>query len=163
MPNHEQIDAITIDQIRSTVNNVLHNPRDIEVTISGDLSLYDMEKYAVKYLGTVQPEVQTQAGTKHAPLTITKSKLSDMVLSMTPLGPKEQLAVHLPDSNVRAMGYIAGPAPNHWGVCSNKETLQDRLSALMIKNDKVLTEEVQKRRQHPLFTRLSLILLQEVR
>jgi hypothetical protein len=71
------------------------------------------------------------------------------------LGRTQQLRVHLPDSDERAMGYLAGPAPNKWGVFSNGSTVSELL-ARRFKNKQ------EPYREHPLFGYVSLQVLQEV-
>ena len=49
-----------------------------------------------------------------------------MSLPLHTLGASAQLGVYLPDSQERAMGYLAGPAPNSWGRFGAGDTLYDR-------------------------------------
>ena len=66
----------------------------------------------------------------------------------------KQLGVYLPDTDERAMGYLAGPSPNRWGILSDGSHVSDLLRAASGKKE--------ERRSHPLFGHVVLLVMQEV-
>jgi hypothetical protein len=111
--------------------------------MSGDAPISEFERLALDYLGTV-PSIP--APNKPIP-PIEPFKIKT-------LGRKQQLGVYLADSDERAMGYLAGSAPNKWGVFSNGSTVSELLKLRGGKQD--------AHRSHPLFGYIALQLLQEV-
>jgi hypothetical protein len=67
----------------------------------------------------------------------------------------KQLGVYLPDTDERAMGYLAGPSPNNWGILSDGTHISSLLDAGSGKKE--------DRRSHPLFGHVALLVMQEVR
>ena len=67
------------------------------------------------------------------------------------------IGVYLADSDERAMGYLAGAAPNKWGVFSNGTTVSESLISL----NKGGKQDAH--RSHALFGYIVLQVLQEVR
>ena len=59
-PNHKQIDALTLDGVKTAIRSQLR-PQDIEVSISGDVPISELETLVLQYLGTV-PVARTTAG-----------------------------------------------------------------------------------------------------
>ena len=138
-PNHAQIDALDMDTVRESIVSQL-DPATIEVSMAGDVPMDFLEALALNYLGTVPRK--------------TKSLADSGVQSMkvNTLGKGKQLGVYLPDSDERAMGYLAGPAPNKWGVMADGSLVTDALG----------TTGKDARRAHPLFGHVALLVMQEV-
>ena len=63
--------------------------------------------------------------------------------------------MYLPDTDERAMGYLAGPSPNNWGILSDGTHISSLLDAGSGKKE--------DRRSHPLFGHVALLVMQEVR
>ena len=101
-----------------------------------------LENLALTYLGTVPPG-------KEDPKMLSDS------LTVNTLGKGKQLDVYLPDSDERAMGYLAGPCPNRWGVFADGSTISQRLLELN-------GGQQEDRREHPVFGLVLLSVLQEV-
>jgi hypothetical protein len=67
----------------------------------------------------------------------------------------KQLGVYLPDTDERAMGYLAGPSPNNWGILHDGRHISDLLTKA--------TGSDEERRSHPLFGHVVLLVMQEVK
>ncbi|KAJ1382683.1 hypothetical protein B484DRAFT_411384, partial [Ochromonadaceae sp. CCMP2298] len=112
-PNHKQIDALGLEVSRDSIVSQL-DPGSLELSVSGDLSIQQMEALVLTYMGTVPP--RGAEGVAHRERVA--ARLSEGMTVKT-LGRAQQLGVYLPDSDERAMGYLAGPAPNRWGHFSD--------------------------------------------
>ena len=143
MPNQLQIDALTLATVRAAITAQLQ-PRNVEVSVCGDVAVPEMQDLVLKYLGTVPVKKDGDSGavrsegscgdsaasattsttTTAAPLPTLES--TPVSLPLHTLGASAQLGVYLPDSQERAMGYLAGPAPNSWGRFGAGDTLHDR-------------------------------------
>jgi len=96
-------------------------------------------------------------------VVVTRSEPTEVVpqdLVVHTIGKERQLGVYLPDSEERAIGYLAGPCPSPWGKLPGGETIMGRMQRLA--NQKTVTTKDLKRWQHPLFAFLALQILQEV-
>ncbi len=151
-PNHHQLDALTLPVAQASVSAQL-TPSNVEVSLSGDLALDDMESLALAYLGTVPPR-------QVSPTAIAESGRLDLPpsLEVNVLGATQQLGVYLEDSEERAMGYLAGPSPNSWGVFSDGQTVGDRLRV----DKRSGKGDVNSHRNHPSFGQVALLVLEEV-
>ncbi|CAN0420806.1 unnamed protein product [Hapterophycus canaliculatus] len=69
------------------------------------------------------------------------------------------LDVHLPDSDDRAVGYVAGGAPNRWGLMRDGSSVLD----LFPKPSGGGGDKEQDHRTHALFAPVVLLMLKEVR
>jgi predicted Zn-dependent peptidase len=153
-PNHKQIEALSLDVARQSVQDQLV-PSKIEVTMVGDVSLSAMEKLALTYLGTV-PTKKLNANINSSGQINTTTMIQPRRLQVSTLGRNQQLGVYLPDADERAMGYIAGPAPNKWGVYEDSKTLGEKMQ------EKFGTSKKDSRRDHPLFGHACLMIFQEI-
>jgi predicted Zn-dependent peptidase len=151
VPTHDQLDSFCLDDIKKAVTNQL-NPSTIEVSIAGDLTLDEMNDYALKYLGTVPPKQVDSDGI---------NKVSDEAMVVQTLGKNKQLSIYLPDSDRRAMGYVAGEAPNKWGIFSDGTTITDRIFDIMAKTNNNNKGD-KERRSHQLFGNILLLIVQEI-
>lgn len=146
-PNHKQIDSLDLDTVKKAMVDQL-SPNSIEISIAGDLSIPELEALSLSYLGTVP--VRRDLGRD-----LSQAKAGSESVRVKTLGRSQQLGIYLPDSDERAMGYLAGPSPNRWGVYASGETISDLFKAKSggKKDD---------RRDHPLFGHVALLILQEV-
>ena len=143
-PGHEEIDALDLASVRAAVTNIMA-PNAVEVSIAGDAPVSLFESLALDYLGTipaVQPSIASSATSPLDPLEVWT------------LGRSKQLGIYLQDSDERAMGYLAGAAPNMWGVFSNGSTVAELL--------RLSGGKQEAHRAHPLFGYAALQVLQEV-
>jgi predicted Zn-dependent peptidase len=145
-PTHLDIEALSLDECRSAVLAQLR-PDNVEVSISGDVSMAVMEKLSLAYLGTVPPS------------KLPATPPANDSLEARVLGKTQQIGVFLPDNDERAMGYLAGRCANAWGVYADGSSVADAITAVG-KDGK--REPVEARRQHPLFGALLQQVVQEV-
>uniref|UniRef100_A0A7S1NQ93 Uncharacterized protein n=1 Tax=Eutreptiella gymnastica TaxID=73025 RepID=A0A7S1NQ93_9EUGL len=154
-PNHEQIDALTLDIVKQEIGKLFANTANFEVTLSADAPIEVLEALTKTYLGTI-PE----RGQKAAALAAAVPYNEPLVKS----GLEERsLRIYLNDSDERAMGYLGGYAPNHWGVDRNGRDIGEILTELS--NSDVFTRSSDAdvaRRQHPLFGHTVLSIFREV-
>eukprot|EP01038_Epipyxis_sp_PR26KG_P008162 gene8162-11046_t len=149
-PNHKQIDALSLETVKNSILSQL-NPNTIEVSMAGDTSIQNLENLAFYYLGTIPSK------TNNPPASNGKDGHEKSItiepISVKTLGKSQQLGVYLPDTDERAMGYLAGPSPNRWGVYSSGETISDIFKKKLSKLD--------SRHEHPMFGHAALMIFQE--
>ena len=151
-PTHSHIDNLSLDTCREAVRSQLH-PASCEVSIAGDCPADVLGDLALKYLGTVMPPEAA------APIAPDASSLGSLDVAPHIRGFDDHLVVHLSDSDLRAVGYLAGPAPNLYGIFADGSTLGERMgSVASIEGGS--KEDV--RRRHPLFGYVLLSVLHEV-
>jgi predicted Zn-dependent peptidase len=141
-PNHAALDALNLEICKNSIVRQL-NPNNVEVSIAGDAPMSFLENMALTYLATVPPRPEEE------PPVLQDS------LNIRTLGKDKQLDVHLSDSDERAMGYLAGPCPNRWGVFADGTTVSEKLSEMN-------GGKQEERRNNPLFGLVLLSVLQEV-
>ena len=144
-PNHNEIECLDLQSCEAVIKKQL-DPSTVEVSIAGDVSIETLEKLALTYLGTIP--VKTGEG---------KIQATDLVgrVPINTLGKKKQLDIFLSDSDERAMGYLAGPSPNRWGIFSDGESISEKLATMN-------GGKQEARRNHPLFGQVLLAVLQDV-
>jgi hypothetical protein len=192
-PNHQQIEAISLEDIKEAMKQQLQNNlENIEITVSGDFQentdrssipvsssvseereeqnkKFNVEEMILKYLGTIagsssslsfssNERVKQRDKPSFASPSSSSTSFSIDSFPLTTLGKKQQLGVYLPDSDERAMGYIAGPSPNKWGIMKDGKTVGD----LFVQKALSQAKPIESRWNHPLFGSLTLSLLQEV-
>lgn len=161
-PNHKTLDTLSLDAIKEALKLQLV-PENLEVSICGDIPVPEMERLALKYLGTIPPSVDV----KSKAAVFIDAMIPNPTVAVTLMGKGNRLAVYLPDSDERAMGYVAGPAPNRWGAYADGTMIADLLGKTnnyqkdaSVKKGKDNSND--KRRDHPLFGHVALLVLQEV-
>ncbi len=183
MPNQLQLDALSLDTVRAAITSQL-NPANIEISLCGDLSTSKMQELVLTYLGTV-PSTPTSTTTATTEGTAQSHKdateRSDVIAALSnvstalpvhTLGTASQLGIYFSDSEERAMGYLAGPAPNQWGRLSDGSTLYDKYIHMREKKSKRSSAESEQevlwsaasaeRWKDPVFAHTALLILQEV-
>lgn len=108
------------------------DPASIEVSMAGDMPLDTMKALAMVYLGTVPPATATTTGTASHSSDSSSSSVRSIVapvLRAHVLGKQGKIGIFQSDSDERAMGYLAGPAPNNWGVMHTGKTITELLAA----------------------------------
>lgn len=155
-PNHKQIEALTLDIVKKSIQDQL-NPTNIEVTMSGDLKIEEMENLILTYFGTIPNKKSNPNRFNTINFdNIKGSSIQASRIKVNTLGRNQQLGVYLPDHDERAMGYVAGPAPNKWGVYEDTQTIYDKM------REKFQLTKKDDRRDHPLFGHACLMILQEI-
>ena len=144
VPNYELIDNLDLESCKGAVCKQL-GPESVEVSISGDLPMDLLEKMTLNYVGTVPARPESE-----------HRKLKSVGVEFKPLGKDKQLLTYFQDSEYRAMGYLAGPSANTWGIFADGTNLSDRLIA------KANNGKEEARRKHPLFGHVVLLILQEI-
>ncbi|CAD7695599.1 unnamed protein product [Ostreobium quekettii] len=153
----EEIDALTLDGMVDVVSKQL-TTRDMEINIVGDIDPKDVADLVLKYMGTIEtPNLQLPA---EMPIEFASP-------------PKElrHQVWHLQDSDERACGYIAGPAPSRWGMFGSS-TLPTGPPARVVSppqepegpssNPLAQSFATAIRRAHPLYPSTTLALLTEI-
>ena len=98
VPDHASIESLDLATITRAVTDQL-GPDTVEISISGDVPMAEIEKMAINYLGTV-------------PVRAEKRPLTTPAVKFSPLGNKQPpLMVYFADSEERAMGYLAVRLP----------------------------------------------------
>eukprot|EP00607_Mallomonas_marina_P007369 CAMPEP_0182419444 /NCGR_PEP_ID=MMETSP1167-20130531/3899_1 /TAXON_ID=2988 /ORGANISM="Mallomonas Sp, Strain CCMP3275" /LENGTH=1078 /DNA_ID=CAMNT_0024594381 /DNA_START=315 /DNA_END=3551 /DNA_ORIENTATION=+ len=162
--NHKQLDALSLEDVRDAVSEQLA-PSRVEISICGDMSSSVLEKLCLAYLGTVpsREEKKTSLSSLSTPglgaqLLARRQSSSEKTEKKedSPVGaPINTIGVFLPDSDERSMGYLAGPAPNKYGLWADGTSIQDAMLVGCGKKDR-------ERRSHVLFPMVALMVLQEV-
>lgn len=186
MPNQLQLDALSLDTVRDAITAQL-NPANIEVSLCGDLSPARMQELVLTYLGTV-PNKNHAEDSKDQHHNLDKEKqtaemkliepdarpLSSPLTSALPtalvvhtLGTTSQLGIYLTDSEERAMGYLAGPAPNKWGRFGDDRTLFEKFVGKAAEKSAQGTDGLwsmvnAEKWKDPVFAHTALLILQEV-
>lgn len=161
-PNHRHLDELSMADVQKAIHAQLA-PSRVEISICGDAPLELLEELSLAYLGTVparnpNDEDQKQLRRKEDSLpSLGLGLLGGRPAGTLPAvpGAGKNIGVFLPDSDERAMGYLAGPCPNKWGVWADGTCVGDAMTKDASRKD-------QERRAHPLFPMAALMVLQEV-
>jgi predicted Zn-dependent peptidase len=147
------VNAITLDDAKNAVMSQL-SPSNLEISISGDFDVTDVLEMIYKYIGTIPDDANVEY-LKEPP---TKEQ-GALIGSVPPLTkPGKFLELELPDSDPRAVSYVAGSAPNAWGYLADGSTVVE----LVLEKDKRASDYDKQRRKHPLFAHVALLLLSEI-
>ena len=181
----EEVSALTLEGMREAVGAQLR-PEDVEINIVGDFStpgsvaeggeeadedtVVDIDDLVLKYLGTLPASSDGRGakreGGREAPAPPLDRPVA--VVQNAPASLRRQVW-HLPDSDERAIAYIAGAAPCRWGAFG--EAPPTGPPARPIAPPPVLPPSATAdavaaaraaRRAHPLYADVSLSLLAEV-
>lgn len=171
----EALEELTLAHVKEAVTDHL-NTGNIEVSVSGDFDREELERLALHYLGTVPP---TQSDEELAnAIDVGAAAFTAPQIPHVKSEPKD-LYIEIKDSDPRAVAYVAGRAPNRWGILADGSRALDTSAdagrqgkgskTAMVKS---LFNAISKKggseengvdyRQHPLYPCISLMLLQEV-
>ncbi|MCO5603407.1 hypothetical protein L7F22_057557 [Adiantum nelumboides] len=166
-PTPQALQSLSLSIVKRAVLEQLVT-EDMEVNLVGDFTVQEVEDCILDYLGTVgASKADAEAEQAECPITI---------------GPPANLEarhqmVFLKDTDERACAYIAGAAPNRWGLTADKldlnisverTNLATREEALILASGdvEVITESdgaiCIKRTHHPLYSCVALTLLSEI-
>lgn len=148
----ESVDAITLEDAQNAVMSQM-SPSNLEVSISGDFDVNEVLEMVYKYIGTVPADANKEYLKEEVALEQGAS-----VGSVPALPHGRHLELELPDSDPRAVAYVAGSAPNGWGYLADGSTVVEQIMA----NDMRASDYDKQRRKHPLFAHVALLLLSEI-
>ncbi|GAB2282246.1 hypothetical protein Dimus_016796 [Dionaea muscipula] len=159
-PTPESLQNLTLQSVKDAVMNQFTGS-NMEVSIVGDFSEVEIESCILDYLGTVKATDESVKEHNPRPITLRPSP-SDLQFQQ----------VLLKDTDERACAYIAGPAPNRWGLTvdghdlfASMNTFSELESKLEVAvgesndSEKKLQTEI---RGHPLFFGITMGLLAEI-
>lgn len=129
-------------------------PSNLEISISGDFDVPGVMEMVYKYIGTIPADSNKE---------YVKEERKDgegAVVGRVPTLPKpgKFIELELPDSDPRAVAYVAGSAPNAWGYLADGSTVAE----MVAEADKRASDYDKQRRKHPLFAFVALSLLSEI-
>eukprot|EP00980_Cylindrotheca_fusiformis_P005728 scaffold1194_cov127-Cylindrotheca_fusiformis.AAC.5 len=150
----DAVNSITLDEARRAVMSQM-SPSNLEISISGDFDVPEVMEMVYKYIGTIPGDANREYVIEDAS-TGPKGAVVSSVPSL-PL-PGKFVELQLPDSDPRAIAYVAGSAPNAWGYLADGTTV----SEIILEKDKRASDYDKSRRKHPLFARVALLLLSEI-
>jgi len=94
----DAIEELTLEDVKSAISSRLTTD-NIELSISGDINPVEVERLVKSYIGTVE----------RRPLV--KPNSAESIPSPKP-GAQRRMVIQIPDSDERAVAYVAGTAPN---------------------------------------------------
>ncbi len=147
------VEDITLEDARNAVMSQM-SPSNLEISISGDFDVPEVLEMVYKYIGTVPAETNKEY------LKEERKDDGGALIGRVPSlpAPGKFLQLELPDSDPRAVAYVAGSAPNAWGYLSDGSTVAEKV----LEMDKRASDYDKKRRKHPLFAHAALLLLSEI-
>lgn len=155
-PNHAHIDALDLDTVKDAIVSQL-GPDAVEVSIAADAPMDYLEDLALTYLGTVPPRDNKRVVDFHTQEAFVVAPQDDDLKKKS-----KDLKIHLIDSDERAMGYLAGPCPNRWGYFADGSTISQKMKDFANQSKIKLQDKDLRRREHPLFGNVALMVFQEV-
>jgi predicted Zn-dependent peptidase len=148
----EAVEEVTLEEARTAVMSQL-SPSNLEISVSGDFDLPEVFEMIYKYIGTIPADANKEYLTEE---TDGKGALIGSVPTMP--HPGKFLELELPDSDPRAVSYVAGSAPNAWGFLADGSSV----SGNILEKDGRASDYDKSRRKHPLFAHVALLLLSEI-
>jgi predicted Zn-dependent peptidase len=147
----ESVNSVTLEEAKEAVMSQLL-PSNLEISVSGDFDVMEVLEMIYKYIGTIPKDANAEYA-------------KELVDKPAPIGavpilkhPGEHVELELPDSDPRAVAYVAGSAPNAWGYLADGSTVAQKVAEA----DKKASEYDKRRRSHPLFAHVALSLLSEI-
>ncbi|CAM9324431.1 unnamed protein product, partial [Phaeothamnion confervicola] len=148
---HEAVRALTLEQVKLAITSQMTTDV-MELSLVGDFEMAEAERLVLQYLATA-------AALEAASAAVTWGAEADVDVPLqTGTVPSRHIDVYLQDSDDRAVAYVAGTAPNRWGVLRGGKTVR----AMMRELDPASDRAAAPRRRHPLFAAVALALLKEV-
>ncbi|CAM9586417.1 unnamed protein product [Ectocarpus sp. 12 AP-2014] len=141
----EDIEPITLEQASMAIEGHLATSH-MEVSLVGDFDTEEAERMTLLYLGTIKPSERE---------ALLRPSVEAVPASDATVTTPRHLDVHLPDSDDRAVGYVAGSAPNRWGM------MRDGSSILDLFPKPQGGDKKKDHRAHTLFAPVVLLMLKE--
>lgn len=149
----KDIQSLDLETVRAAMMAQLR-PDRAEVTLSGDFAAEELEGLVASYLGTIPAAPAAEQGGAAWPI--------DLPIKEDAASAARTIPVFLPDSEERAMAYVAGLCPNRWGVYPGGRSVTDDMEELHAAVEKRgVDQKTLQRWSHPLFAYTCLSLLQE--
>lgn len=149
----DTVNAVTLVDAKAAIMSQLV-PQNLEISVAGDFDVQEVLDLILRYIGTIPPDANSEYRTR-----LNGSDGCEAFGSVPPLEtPGHFLELELADPDPRAISYVAGAAPNKWGVLADGTTVAQRVMDL----DKNQDDYDKQRRSHPLFANISLALLSEI-
>lgn len=147
----DAVNSVTLDEAREAVMSQL-SPENLELSVSGDFDVVEVLELIYKYIGTIPDDANKEFKKEE--------KAATAVIGSVPAlaKPGKHVELELPDSDPRAVAYVAGAAPNSWGFLADGSTVAEKVLAA----DKKASEYDKRRRSHPLFASVALSLISEI-
>ncbi|KAI3969551.1 hypothetical protein MKX01_020112 [Papaver californicum] len=163
-PTPQSLQKLTLQTVKDAVMSQCFGD-NMEVSIVGDFTVDDIESCVLDYLGTVGATRREGVVDGFNPIMFRRSP-SDLMFQQ----------VFLKDTDQRACAYIAGPAPNRWGLTVDGQDLFQSIDNstpvevaqshpegfLSLEKKEVANGLPVKLRSHPLFFGITLGLLAEI-
>ncbi len=149
----DTVNAVTLDDAKKAIMSQLLPP-DLELVVAGDFDTQEVLDMIFKYIGTIPADANSEFKVEGQEAGVAKDFGSVPDLQL----PGKFLELELPDSDPRAVSYVAGSAPNLWGTLADGTTVAERVMAA----DKKQSDYDKRRRSHPLFANVALSLLSEI-
>jgi len=144
----DAVNAVTLEEAREAVMSQLQ-PSNVEISVSGDFDTIEVLEMIYKYIGTIPADANKEYQREGESRASSVPELEY---------PGFHVNLELPDSDPRAVAYVAGSAPNAWGYLSDGTTVAERI----LEADKKASNADKLRRSHPLFAHVALLLLSEI-
>lgn len=148
----ESVDDISLDEAKSAVMSQML-PGNLEISVAGDFDVVEVLEMLYKYVGTIPSDANKEYGFKEE-----DEAASEIGRVPEPPTPGKFIKLELPDSDPRAVAYVAGSAPNTWGYLADGSTVSERV----FEADKKASDYDKRRRSHPLFAYAALSLVSEI-
>ncbi|WCJ27530.1 Stromal processing peptidase chloroplastic [Euphorbia peplus] len=160
-PTPQSLQNLTLTTVKDAVMDQFVSG-NMEVSIVGDFSEQEIESCIIDYLGTVRATSDSKRAQEFVPVMFRPSP-SDLRFQQ----------VFLKDTDERACAYIAGPAPNRWGLSVDGKDLFESISDFSAQDAQPIEEQLingkdglkdgqRKLRRHPLFFGITMGLLAEI-
>ena len=168
---------LTLQDVKTAVTDHLKTG-NIEVSVCGDFDREDLERLAAQYLGTIPATESAQEIVAQIDGVAAEAPLP--CIPMMPSVPNRDLYIEIKDSDPRAVAYVAGRAPNRWGVMSDgtralaqkqqetSKSSKTQMVRTLFTNlvnkgmDSAQAQDAELYRQHALYPCMTLMLLTEI-
>lgn len=147
----DSVNKISLDEAKRAVMSQLQ-PENLEISLSGDFDVTEVLEMIYKYIGTIPANTNEEYKVEPTETIAWSGRVPQ------PPGPGRHLDLELPDSDPRAVAYVAGSAPNAWGYLSDGSTVTEKI----LETEKRMSDYDTKRRSHPLFAHACLALVSEI-